>query len=118
MNIFLTILQVLLAIHTAVGAVWKFSNPAQIIPSLSIIPENLWLALSILELLCCLGLILPIIIKRLNKLASAAALAITAEMLAFCGVHLYSGYPQHGQMIYWLVVAAISAFVAYGRSKN
>ena len=36
-------------------------------------------------------------------------------MLLFSGLHLYSGEAKHGQMIYWLVVAAISAFIAYGR---
>jgi hypothetical protein len=31
------------------------------------------------------------------------------------GVHIYSGYAEYGPMIYWLVVAAICAFIAYGR---
>ena len=40
MNILLWILQILLALHTAVGAIWKFSNPAQNLPSLSAIPAR------------------------------------------------------------------------------
>lgn len=39
----------------------------------------------------------------------------TVEMLLFCGLHLYSGDTNYGHIIYWLVVAAISAFIAYGR---
>jgi len=36
-------------------------------------------------------------------------------MLLFSVVHLYSGDANYGPMIYWLVVAAICAFIAYGR---
>ena len=43
------------------------------------------------------------------------ALCIAAEMLLFTGVHLFSGDSNYGQVIYWLVVAAICAFIAYGR---
>ena len=39
----------------------------------------------------------------------------SAEMLLFSAVHLASGDANHGPMIYWLVVAAICAFIAYGR---
>jgi hypothetical protein len=48
-------------------------------------------------------------------LAPIAALCIAAEMLLFTGLHLQSGSSEHSQVIYWLVVAAICAFVAYGR---
>jgi hypothetical protein len=53
--------------------------------------------------------------KPLATLAPIAAACIAAEMLIFCALHLQSGDANHGQMIYWLVVAAISTFVAYGR---
>ena len=36
-------------------------------------------------------------------------------MLLFCGLHVASGHTNYGPMIYWLVVAAICAFIAYGR---
>jgi hypothetical protein len=114
-NIFLWALQILLALHTAMGAVWKFSNSEQTIPSLKAIPHGVWLALSLLELLCSLGLILPVFDKRLGALAPIAAACIAAEMLIFSGLHLYSREPKHGPMIYWLVVAAVGAFIAYGR---
>lgn len=55
MNIFLWVLQILLALHTAIGAVWKFSNPAQTVPSLSAIPNGVWLAMSVVELLCAVA---------------------------------------------------------------
>jgi hypothetical protein len=115
MNILLWVLQTLLALHTAMGAVWKFSNSAQSIPSLSAIPPGFWLALSVFELLCSVGLILPALNKSWAKLAPVAAIGIALEMLLFCAVSVVSGVANAGQMIYWLVVAAICAFIAYGR---
>ena len=115
MNILLWIFQILLALHTAIGAVWKFSNAEQAVPSLKAIPHGVWLAMSVFELLCSLALILPAINKPLAILAPIAAACIAAEMLVFCGVHLLSGDPNHGPMVYWLVVAAFCAFIAYGR---
>jgi hypothetical protein len=115
MNIVLWILQTLLAAHTAVGAVWKFSNPAQTVPSLSAIPNGVWLGMSVVELLCALGLVLPAVYKPAAVLVPIAALLIAAEMLFFCVLHIASGDPNFGPMIYWLVVAAICGFIAYGR---
>jgi uncharacterized membrane protein len=116
MNILLWIFQVLLALHTAIGAIWKFShNPEQTMPSLKAIPNGAWLAMSALELLFAAGLLAPAFSKRLAILTPIAAVCIAAEMLLFCGVHLASGDASYGPMIYWLVVAAICAFVAYGR---
>ncbi|MEX2641163.1 MAG: DoxX family protein [Balneolales bacterium] len=116
MNIFLWVLQVLLALHTATGAVWKFSNSAeQTMPSLGSIPHEVWLGLSALELFCCVALILPAVNKSFGILAPTAASIIAAEMLLFCGIHLYSGAANSDPMIYWLAVAFICGFIAYGR---
>lgn len=115
MNILLWILQVLLALHTAVGAVWKFSNAEQTVPSLKAIPHGVWLGMSVFELLCSLALVLPAFSRGVALLAPVAAVGIASEMLLFSGLHLYSGEANHGPMIYWLVVAALGAFIAYGR---
>ena len=115
MNILLWILQILLALHTITGAVWKFSNSEQTVPSLQAIPHGVWLAMSVIELFCSLGLILPAFRKSLATLAPIAAACIAGEMLLFSGLHVYSGSAEYGPMIYWLVVAAICAFIAYGR---
>ena len=115
MNIILWILQILLAIHTIMGAVWKFSNSEQTVASLKAIPHGAWLSMSIIEMLCSLCLILPVINKHLGILAPIAATFIAAEMLLFCGLLFYSGDTNYGHLIYWLVVAAICAFIAYGR---
>ena len=115
MNIFLWVLQILLALHTTVGAVWKFSHSEQTVPSLKAIPHEVWLAMSVVELLFSLALILPALHKPLAILAPIAAACIAAEMLLFCAVHVYSGNAAYGPMIYWVVVAAICTFIAYGR---
>jgi DoxX-like family len=116
MNILLWVLQILLALHTAVGAVWKLSHSAeQTMPSLKAIPPGVWLAMSALELLCSLGLILPAFSAPLAILAPIAAACIVAEMLLFSALHIRSGDANRGPLIYWLVVAAICVFIVYGR---
>jgi hypothetical protein len=115
MNILLWALQILLALHTIMGAVWKFSNSEQTVTSLNVIPHGVWLTMGVLELLCSLGLILAVFNKSLGKLVPIAALIIVAEMLLFSGLYLFSGEANPSHMIYWLVVAAVCAFIAYGR---
>ena len=89
MNILLWVLQILLAVHTVIGAVWKFSNSEQTVPSLSAIPHGAWLALSVFEFIFALCLILPAFYKPLAILAPIAAACIAAEMLLFWGASLF-----------------------------
>ena len=117
MNIILWIFQILLALHTAIGGVWKFSHSAaETMPSLAMIPDGLWLAMAGIEFLCAIALVLPAIKKQLGFLVPIAAMIIAAEMILFCALHLSSGDSNYNPVIYWLVVAAICAFIAYGRS--
>lgn len=115
MNILLWVLQILLALHTLLGAVWKFSNSEQTVPSLKAIPHGVWLSMSAVELLCSLALIVPAFNKSLAILVPIAAACIAVEMLFFSGVHIYSGDTNYGHLMYWLVVAAVCALIAYGR---
>lgn len=115
MNILLWVLQIILALHTVMGAVWKLSNSEQAVPSLKAIPHGVWRAMSIFEVLCALCLLLPAIGSSMAFLAPIAAACIALEMLLFCLLHLRSGDKAYGPMIYWLVVAALCAFIAYGR---
>ncbi|WP_417462613.1 DoxX family protein [Kordiimonas sp.] len=115
MNIFLWVLQGLLALHTAIGAAWKFNNSEQAVPSLNAIPHGVWMGMSVVELLCAVGLVVPAFYKPLAFLAPYGAILIAAEMLAFCAIHLASGDNNMGPMVYWIIVAAICAFIAYGR---
>lgn len=115
MNVLLWVLQGLLALHTATGAVWKFSNSEQAVPSLNAIPHGAWVGLAVVELFWALDLILPALVPRLAIAVPIAAGFIAAEMLVFTGIHLLSGDPNYGPVYYWLVVALFSAFIVYGR---
>ena len=116
MNILLWILQILLAFHTATGAVWKFSNSAeQTMPSLSALPPSVWMVMAVVELFCAIALVVPALNRSLALVIPVAAVIIIAEMLVFSGLHLFSGTSNFGPMAYWLVVAVICAFIAYGR---
>lgn len=115
MNILFWVLQVLLALHTAIGAVWKLSNSEQTVPSLQVIPHGAWLAMSVLELACSLGLIAPAFNRRLGILVPVAAACIAAEMLLFSGLELSSNNADYGHVVYWLVVVAVCCVIVYGR---
>lgn len=117
MNIALWILQVLLAVHTLIGALWKFANPEQSVTSLQTIPHSIWLSLSVIEIFCALALVLPALKRKFARFVPVAAGAIAVEMLAFCAVHFSSGETDHSPTIYWMIVALIALFIAYGRSK-
>ena len=114
MNIALWILQILLAAHTVIGALWKFSNPAQAVPELTNIPGGVWMTMSVIELFCAVGLILPVF-RKSDTSAPIAAAIIGAEMLGLCVMAGVSGTAQLPHLIYWLVVAAVCAFIVYGR---
>lgn len=116
MNIFLWVLQGLLALHTLMGAVWKFKKSAeQTMPSLKAIPGGIWRGLAIFEIICALGLIVPAVYEPLAFLAPISAIGIALVMLSFCGLHLASNPKSFGPMIYWIVVAAVCSFIVYGR---
>lgn len=115
MNVFLWVIQILLAFHTAIGAVWKFYNTEQGLPSLQAIPHIAWLGIGVIELLCSLALLIPLFYRPMGVLAPYSAIFIATVMLVYCVLHLMSGDSNHGQLVYWLVVALVCAFVAYGR---
>lgn len=116
MNIVLWVLQALLALHTAIGAVWKFSHSAaETMPSLSAIPNGIWQAMGALELLIAVALIAPAFSKSLAMSAPIAAIGIAVEMLLFTALHVQSGNAGKGPIAYWLVVAILSGVIAYGR---
>lgn len=115
MHIFLWVLQVLMALHTAMGAVWKFSNSEQSVPTLKAIPHGVWLGMGGLELLAAVALVLPVLNASFGKVTPYAASFIVVEMVFMTIVHFASGSTEKGSPIYWLVVAAICAFLAYGR---
>lgn len=71
--------------------------------------------MGVLEILYSFTLVIPAIYKPLAIFTAIAAVFIAVEMLIFCGLHLASAEGTLSPMIYWLVVAAICATIAYGR---
>lgn len=117
MNILLWTLQALVALHTTIGAIWKFTNTSeQTMSSFGVIPHQVWLTMAIIELLCAIGLIAPVLNKSFGWLIPIAAGLIVIEMLVFCVLQWSFGDGNNASIIYWLVVAGICAFIAYGRS--
>jgi hypothetical protein len=115
MNILLWILQILLALHTVMGAVWKFSNSDKVVPSLRGISRGSWLVISVIELILSVGLVATAV-PALAVVAPISAACIAAEMLGFVGIHLNKGFAKaRGPMLYWLGVAIVAAFIVYGR---
>jgi hypothetical protein len=116
MNILFWTLQVVLALHTVMGGVWKFTNPVQTaVPTLGALPNGLWLALGVIDLLAAVAFVVPAFNKGWSGLIVIAAVYIVAEMLLYTVVHLASGNRFDGSVVYWLVVAALAGFLAYGR---
>lgn len=116
MSTVLWIVQILLAAHTAIGAIWKFSHsPAQTMPSLSAIPRSAWLGMSVAELIAAACLVLPFLASGMDRAVPYAAAFVAAEMLLFVVLHKASGSAGHGPVAYWLVVAAIAAIIAWMR---
>lgn len=115
MNIALWVIQVLLAAHTAMGAVWKVNHGPKAVPALRSIPKGVWLAMAVGEIACALGLVAPLAYAPLMGLVPVAAGLIALEMLAFCGLHMTSGKGKPKEMLYWLVVALVCGVIVAGR---
>ncbi len=67
------------------------------------------------EILLSICFLIPLVYEPMAFLAPVVAVCILAEMLLFIGLHYYSGDSTLAPVVYWLVVAAICGFIAYGR---
>jgi hypothetical protein len=117
MSIALWILQVAVALHTLLGAVWKLSNPETTVSSLAALPHVVWMGLGAVEVASALVLLLPGAVRPFGRYVPLAAGFVVAEMLLFTAVHLASGASPNHEVVYWLVVAAVCALLAAGRRR-
>ncbi len=115
MKILLLTLQVGLALHTGIGAVWKLMNPTALLPMFPMIPAVGFTILSLLELVAVGLLLLPFVIKPLRGYGWIGGALVAVEMLGFTALYLSTGTANYGPIYYWLVVAAVSVFIAYKR---
>jgi succinate dehydrogenase/fumarate reductase cytochrome b subunit len=71
------------------------------------------MTLGILELICSVGLIVPVAFHWHPALTVVAAMALAIESLVFIGVHVK--YRETMSIVMSAVLGLLMAFVAYGR---
>src|ERR1700683_2191476 len=116
MNILLWILQVLLALWNIIGGTYTISHYEVLkSPWASDFPKPVWLAIGALQVLFALGLVLPGVTSILPRLTSVSAIYLTINSLAGCALFAkYAGFPG---LLWGVVPAILTAFIAYGRSS-
>ena len=108
MNILLWILQILLALYYLMGGSWMLKN----IPAawLRILPKPVWTAIGLLQVLLALGLVLPGLFGK-TQLIPIAAIGVAAETLFVAALTK----PKFQGLLWVVIPALLSLFVAYGR---
>jgi uncharacterized membrane protein YphA (DoxX/SURF4 family) len=116
MNILLWVLQVLAALlygSSGIMKVFMFDKVSQDVPSFGALPRKAWMTLGILELVCTVGLIVPVAFHWRPPLTILAAVVLAVESLVFVGVHVK--YREVAPTILSGVLGLLMAFIAYGR---
>jgi hypothetical protein len=116
MNILLWVLQILGALLYGASGVMKvflFDKVSADVPSFGALPRQVWMALGIIELVCVVGLIVPLAFNWHPALTAVAAAILAIESLVFIGVHVK--YRETMSIVMSAVLGVVMAFVAYGR---
>ncbi len=116
MNILLWVLQILAALlygSSGIMKVFMFDKVSQDVPSFGALPRKAWMTLGILELVCTVGLIVPVAFHERPPVTILAATVLAVESLVFVGVHVK--YREVAPMILSGVLGLLMAFIAYGR---
>jgi hypothetical protein len=118
MNILLWVLQGALALLCLSGGAYKAFNFAELAKQMPALSLGGWRALGVLEMLCGILLIVPGMAGLLPVLTPLAALVLAVESLGLSAVYArYSSKLTAANPLVWSVaMAAMAAFVAYGRS--
>lgn len=116
MNILLWVLQILAALLYGASGVMKvfmFDKVSGDVPSFGALPRQAWMILGIVELVCVIGLIVPMAFQWHPALTAVAAAVLAIESLVFIGVHVK--YRETGSIVMSGVLGLVMVFVAYGR---
>ena len=116
MNILWWVLQVLVALMYGASGIMKvflFDKVSADVPSFGALPQQAWMALGILELVCAIGLIVPAAFRWHPTLTVVAATILAIESLVFVGVHVK--YHEVGTIVMVCVLGLLMALVACGR---
>jgi hypothetical protein len=113
-NVALWIVQILLGLFMALASgVPKLIVPVEMLPMPIPIPGPVLMLIGVLEIAGGLGLILPGLFKIRTGLTPLAGAGLGLVAIGGTAYQLAAGEP--GNAVFALVIAALSAFVAYGR---
>jgi uncharacterized membrane protein YphA (DoxX/SURF4 family) len=116
MNIFLWILQILLAAFFTINGINHFVLPAGLPERMAWmydLPPALHYISGTAEVLAALGLVLPGLTRFKTRLTTLAALGLVLVMIGAAAWHLPRG--EMANSISNLVLAGLAGFIAYGR---
>jgi hypothetical protein len=116
MNILLWVLQILGALLYGASGVMKvfmFDKVSGDVPSFGALPRQVWMILGVVELVCVVGLIVPMAFNWHPSLTAVAATILAVESLVFIGVHVK--YRETMSIVMSAVLGLVMAFVVYGR---
>ena len=120
LHIGLWVVQVLLAVAFFMAGLTKVTQPLEALaaqmPWTTAVPGALVRFIGTVEILGALGLILPSATRIQPRLTPLAALGLVVVMVLASGVHVTRG--ELGMLPVNFVLAALAAFVAWGRSKK
>lgn len=115
MNIFISILQVLLALWTITGSVYMMGHYEYLASSwaLETLPAVFWTGLGIIQLVLAVGLLVSVREGAMRKYATPSAIGLTLTSLL--GLCIYSAYTGFLGMLWAIIPAVLFALVAYKR---
>jgi uncharacterized membrane protein YphA (DoxX/SURF4 family) len=93
-------------------ALWQ--QALQQIPWLSAVSQDLFIFIGVCEFLGGIGLILPAMTRVRPTLTPVAALGLALVMILAAVFHIARG--EYGFVVFNLLLGAVPAFIAYGRS--
>jgi|SRR6185369_2060723 len=113
MNIFLWVLQILLALYNFAGGLYLSFNYEKIasVWALSALPAPAWMALGLLQALFAIGLVVRF--KKMPNLTGISAVCLA--IISLLGVVLYIAYAHFPGMLWGVAPAILLAFIAYKR---
>ncbi len=116
MNIFLWVLEVLLAAAFAAHGVLFLAPPPELLVEMNkMLPTWFRLFLGVAEVLAAIGLILPGITRIMPRLVAFAAAGITTVMVSATVLHMMRG--EISSAVTTSVLLVVATFVAYMRWK-
>lgn len=118
MNIFLWVLQGALAWLSVAGGVYqifKFDELSPGVAAMRALPQGLWTVLGVIGVVAGTALIVPRAFGVMPQVTAYAAVVMAVHSLVIAALYLTHG--DKAPLPYVLVMAALAAFIAYGRFK-